>query len=373
MKRERRHRRFGLLPLAAAAAAAISLLLCGCGSEGKSVNGASAAAGGPEEETTYESESEPDQIGIGLSVDSFIIERWVRDRDVFVAAAKDLGAEVNVQDAGGDVEEQISQIRYLIEKQMDVIVIVARDCDSLAGVIEEAHAAGVKVISYDRLIYHAGTDLYISFDNTQVGVLMAEALKEAIPDGGEIFMIQGSPDDNNIYMVKEGFDKTLEGSGLEVVYSAACEGWVAEAAADYVEEALAQYPDVKGIMCGNDDIASQVISVLAQHQLAGKVIVTGQDGDISACQRIVEGTQYMTAFKAVEDEAREAAVYAVKLAKGEKPDELTETVNDGTYEVPMCVLMPQMVNRENMDDVIIAGGYHSEEDVYLNVRNSMGK
>ena len=76
---------------------------------------------------------------------------------------------------------------------------------------------------------------------------------------------------------------------------------------DYVEEALEEYPDVKGIMCGNDDIASQVIQVLAENQLAGQVIVVGQDGDLAACQRIVEGTQYMTAFKSIEDLARQAA------------------------------------------------------------------
>ena len=81
----------------------------------------------------------------------------------------------------------------------------------------------------------------------------------------------------------------------------------AELAADYVEEALEEYPDVKGIMCGNDDIASQVIQILAENQLAGQVIVVGQDGDLAACQRIVEGTQYMTAFKSIEDLARQAA------------------------------------------------------------------
>ena len=78
------------------------------------------------------------------------------------------------------------------------------------------------------------------------------------------------------------------------VYEANCDGWTAELAAGYVEEALEKYPHVKGIMCGNDDIASQVVQVLAENQLAGNVVVVGQDGDLAACQRIVEGTQYMT-------------------------------------------------------------------------------
>ena len=55
-----------------------------------------------------------------MSFDSFIIERWQRDRDVFVSTAKEYGAEVNVQNASGDVEEQKKQIEYLIAKEMDV-------------------------------------------------------------------------------------------------------------------------------------------------------------------------------------------------------------------------------------------------------------
>ncbi len=338
-------------------------LLGGCGA-------AEREADRTKEQAVTEAAPEEQPLQIGLSVDSFIIERWLRDRDVFVATAKELGAEVNVQDAGGEAEEQISQIRYLIDKGMDTIVIVARDCDSLSEVIHEAREAGIAVISYDRMIYNADTDLYISFDNREVGVLMAESLMEALPEGGEIFMIQGSPDDNNIYQVQDGFQSVIEGSGLEVVYTACCDGWVAEQAVDYVEEALEQYPDVRGIMCGNDDIASQVVQVLAEHQLAGKVIVTGQDGDIAACQRIVEGTQYTTVFKAVEDEAKSAAEYAVRLAQGDELADITETENDGTYDVPAFVLSPVAVTAENMDEVIIEGGYHSQEDVYLNVKKS---
>lgn len=334
----------------------ISVLAVGCTSEKKEDEG----------HETFSEEKE-EVVQIGLAVDSFVIERWIRDRDVFVAEARELGAEVNVQDAGGDAEEQIKQIEYFIQKQMDSIVVIARDCTVLADVIRKAESAGIPVISYDRLIDNAGTDLYISFDNEMVGELMAEALIEAIPDGGEVFMIQGSVEDNNVEMVRKGFTENIENSNLQVVYEANCEGWIAEAAAEYVEEGLKKYPNVKGIMCGNDDIASMVVQVLAENQLAGKVAVVGQDGDLAACQRIVEGTQYMTAFKSIEEQAQEAAHYAVALGKGEKPDMSGETVSDGTYEVPGKILTPVAVTKENMNAVIIEGGFHRKEDVYLNV------
>ena len=322
-----------------------------------------------ETEETASAGKEEHKIQIGLTVDSFVIERWIRDRDVFVATARELGADVNVQDAGADAEEQISQIEYFISKQVDVIVVIARDCGVLSDVVQKAQNAGIPVISYDRMINNANTDFYISFDNRKVVEIMAQALIDAIPQGGDIFMIQGSSSDNNVKMLKEGFDDTLEDTNLNVVYEANCDGWTAELAVGYVEEALEKYPHVKGIMCGNDDIASQVVQVLAENQLAGNVVVIGQDGDLAACQRIVEGTQYMTAFKSIEDLAREAAKYAVEIGSGREASELkgvTEKVNDGTYDIPSKVLDPIAVTRENIDEVIIDGGFHRRDEVYLN-------
>lgn len=307
------------------------------------------------------------EVKIGLSVDSYVIERWIRDRDIFVSTAKKLGAEVNVQNANGSVKEQISQIEYLIDKKVDVLVIIPTDCGALSQVVAKAKNAGIKIISYDRLILNAELDLYVSFNNTGVGTLMAKALKKSIPEGGDIFMIQGPEEDNNVKLVREGFEEEIKGSSLRVVYQGNCEGWLAEQAADHLDKALAQYPDVKGIMCGNDDVASQVIRVLSEHRLAGSVQVVGQDGDLAACQRIVEGTQTMTAFKSIEILAKAAARYAVNMAKGEKLERIYKSIDNGTGEIPFCMIQPIAVTKDNMDEIIIDGGFHSEEDVFLNV------
>ena len=120
-------------------------------------------------------------------------------------------------------------------------------------------------------------------------------------------------------------------------------------------------------MCGNDDIASQVVRVLTENRMAGKVQVVGQDGDLAACQRIVEGTQTMTAFKSVESLAEAAAEFAVRMAQGDPLNDVTETITDGTNEIPFSMLMPVAVTGENMDEIIVDGGFHSREDVYLNV------
>lgn len=333
------------------------LLLCGCQKKQEEAKEISAEI---KEETN-------DTVKIGLSIDSFVIERWIRDRDVFASTAKKLGAEVNVQNANGSIKEQISQIKYLIDKGIDVLVVLPADCEKLSDTVREAAEKGVKVISYDRLILNAQTDLYVSFDNEKVGTLMGQALKKTIPEGGDIYMIQGPEEDNNVQMVRRGFEEEIKDSNLNVVYRANCQGWLAEQAAEYLEEALVKYPDVKGIMCGNDDIASQVVRVLSEHRLAGKVQVVGQDGDLAACQRIVEGTQTMTAFKSVEILAKATARYAVNMAREEEMDRIYEFISDGSGDVPFFKIQPIAVTKDNMDEIIVDAGFHSEEDVYLNV------
>ncbi len=345
--------------LAAGLVAVGALMLGGCAHQEKTVS--------------TQAEEKGDAMQIGISFDSFVIERWLRDRDVFVSTAKELGAEVNVQNAGGDVEEQINQIEYFINKKMDVIAIIAIDGDALTDVVQKAKNAGIRVVCYDRLIRNAGADLYISFDNALVGRQMGEALREALPDGGKIYAIYGSQSDDNVTMVKKGLTEALAGSGIEIVYENYCEKWLAELAFDYVGEALDQYPDVDGVMCGNDDLASQAIRALAERRLAGKIPVVAQDAELAACQRIAEGTQTMTVYKPVDEEARAAAILSVALGKGEDitaaDADLTVsgTIDDGLDEIPYYEIESIPVNSSNLEKIIIDSGFHRAEDVYLNV------
>ena len=106
-------------------------------------------------EQTYETNVTESKIQIGLSFDSFVIERWQRDRDVFVFTAEELGSEVNVQNANGDVEKQIAQIEYFIEKKVDVIVVIAVDSEACSEVIKTAKDAGIIVVAYDRLLRYS--------------------------------------------------------------------------------------------------------------------------------------------------------------------------------------------------------------------------
>lgn len=337
----------------------LTLSLCGCGTEAS----ASRQQAGDNE----------DKIQIGMCFDSFVIERWQRDRDAFVSTAKELGAEVNVQNANGDVEQQKTQIEYFIKKGMDVIVIIPIDAGAIADYVKKAQDAGIKVIAYDRPIADAGVDLYISFDNEKVGELMGQAMVKEGLSGGKAVMICGSPKDQNVPMVEAGFRNVMEQNGNEVVDVYYAEGWKSELAGDYIYEHSELVEEADAIMCGNDDLASKVVFALSEKRLAGKKLVVGQDADLEACQRIVEGTQLMTVYKPIEKLARNAAEAAVAMARGEefsKENPLSE-YDDGSITVPYLKIEPISVTEDNIDEIIINSGFHLKEDVYLNVPSKM--
>ena len=321
------------------------------------------AEGDPEKE---------DKIQIGMSFDSFVIERWQRDRDIFVSMAKELGAEVNVQNANGDIEEQKKQIDYFIKKEMDVIVIICIDSEGLKEHVQKAKDAGIKIIAYDRLINNADVDLYISFDNEMVGTMMAQALIGEGISGGSVLMLGGSAADNNVSLVENGFREVMKKNNVTILDSMHAEGWKAELAAAYVYDHMDIVSRADAIMCGNDDLASKVVHALSEKRMAGNIRVVGQDADLEACQRIVEGTQVMTVYKPVEKLAQRAAECAVQLARGE---EITgadvSTIHNGSFDVPYIGLEPISVNEDNINEVIIGSGFHLKEDVYLNVPSKM--
>ena len=313
-----------------------------------------------------ETQKDDDNIQIGMCFDSFVIERWQRDRDVFVATARDLGADVNVQAANGEVAEQIAQIEYFIDKKVDVIVVVAVDGNALSNVIAKAKKAGIAVMCYDRLICNADTDLYISFDNEKVGDLMGQYLYNKVGKSKRIIEICGPETDQNVDQVAKGFaSQTLKNAG-HVIATCHCDGWKSEIAYDYINENMETVKKADGIMCGNDALAGVVIKALAEQRLAGKIAVVGQDADLEGCQRVVEGTQEMTVYKPVEKLAKSAAEYAVMLAKGEDI-KTTTYYNDGTNDIPFIKLEPVAVTKNNMEETIVNGGYHLKEDVYMNV------
>src|SRR5262245_10230981 len=97
-------------------------------------------------------------LRIGFSMDTLKEERWQRDRDLFIARAKELGAEVLVQSANSDDAVQLQQAENLLSQGIDVLVVVPHNAEVAASIVEAAKRQRVSVISYDRLIRNSDVD-----------------------------------------------------------------------------------------------------------------------------------------------------------------------------------------------------------------------
>jgi D-xylose transport system substrate-binding protein len=303
---------------------------------------------------------------IGLSLADLKEERWQKDRDLFIAKATELGAQVIVQDASGDPNTQVQQCDNMLVRGIKVLVVIPKNADAAAPIVEKAHAKGIKVLCYDRVIANAEPDLYVSFDNVRVGEIQASEILKRVPKGNYIELM-GDPGDKNAAMVHEGHLKVLQPAidkkDITVVVQQSCDKWLGSEAKRITEDALTKYK-VDALVASNDGTAAGAIAALEAKGLAGKVPVSGQDADMINCQYIVQGKQAVTVYKPIKRIAEFCATAALKLLKGEPVAEVNAKVNNGKIDVPTVFLDPIPVTKENMDSTVIADGFHAREDVY---------
>lgn len=320
--------------------------------------------------TSDSATKDDDKLLIGFSLDTLEEERWQRDRDFFVAKAEELGAEVLVQAANGDDAKQLAQAENMIMQGVDVLVVVPHNAEASAAIVDKAHAEGIKVISYDRLIKNSDVDLYVSFDNKRVGEMQAQAIVDQVPTGKYV-LIEGADTDNNAHLFRQGqyniLQPLIDKGDIEVVYDQWTKEWDPANAMKNMENALtANNNQIDAVVAANDGTAGGAIQALAAQGLDGKIPVSGQDAELAAVQRILAGTQTMTVYKPVKNLAEQVAEIAVQMAKGEEVA-ADKVVNNGKIDVPSILLDPVAVTKDNVYETIVKDGYHKLEDVYKNV------
>jgi D-xylose transport system substrate-binding protein len=303
---------------------------------------------------------------IGFSIDTLALERWQRDLDVFMNTAKELGADVIVQNAGNSVEEQNRQLLYLADRKVDVIVVLPEKADSLTDTVQKIRSKNIPVISYDRLIRNADISMYISVNSEKVGELMAEGMLH-ITTGKKWFCILGPKEDYNVTLIQQGLQVILQNTPVSITHTYYTEGWNYDLSHQEMVNLLASGNIPDAIICGNDAVAGSVLQALITYYPDHHIPVCGQDADIAACQSIVHGLQDFTIYKPITKLAETAAKYAVELAKGKTVEEIVpdkNIINNGFGRIPVIWLTPELADKNNIDKVVINSGFHTYGEIY---------
>jgi D-xylose transport system substrate-binding protein len=280
------------------------------------------------------------------------------------------GIRSDIQNAGGDTArfQQIAQA--MIGAGVTVLMIDAIDQTSGIAVEQEAAAAGIQVIDYDRLDVGGTAAYYVSFDNVEVGRLQAQTMVDCLRQDGvrdpQVIMVDGGTDvDNNAVLFAQGAHDVLgplqDKKQLTVVSEVVDKGWdIANAAPTFGQALTAAGGQVDGVLAANDDIANAAIGVLQQNGLAGHVVITGQDAQVEGLQNILTGAQSMTIFKDVSLEANAAAALAIGLISGQDPATLGITFGSDRIDprnpgLKSVLLPPRVITYLNVQDVVSAG------------------
>ncbi|PIB25618.1 sugar ABC transporter substrate-binding protein [Amylibacter kogurei] len=324
---------------------------------------------------------------VGISMPTKSSARWISDGDSMVKQFADAGYETDLQYAEDDIPNQLAQIENMISKGVDVLVIAAIDGTTLSNALENASAAGIRVIAYDRLIKNSeNVDYYATFDNFKVGVQQASSLVAGLgerfgngPYNVELF--GGSPDDNNAYFFYDGAMSVLQPliddgtinivsgqMGMEKVGTLRWDGAVAQARMDNLLSAHYTDARVNGVLSPYDGLSIGILSSLkgVGYGTGGleMPIVSGQDAEVQSIKSILAGEQYSTVFKDTRELARVTVGMVNAVISGSSPEiNDTTTYDNGIKVVESYLLEPVSVDASNWEEIVIGSGYYTMDQI----------
>ena len=299
---------------------------------------------------------------VGVSWNNYQEERWAKwDEPALKAAIQAGGGKYISNDAKSSAETQASNVDNLISQGAKVLVILAQDGTAIKPSVAKSIQNGVPVIAYDRLIEDAKA-LYITFDNVLVGKLEAQAVFKAKPEGNYV-VIKGNKADANADFLRSGYDQVIgdavKSGKIKIVGETYTDNWDPSKAQTEMEQFLTQNQNkVDAVLSENDGMAGGVIAALTAQGLAGKVPVSGQDGDKAALNRVALGTQTVSVWKDARQLGKAAGDAAVQLCKSSDPSKVSGTAifkTPGGNSINSILLQPNPITKDNLKDVVDAG------------------
>jgi putative multiple sugar transport system substrate-binding protein len=351
------------------------------------------SACGPAPTAAPEATQPTTKLSVGIVLPTKDEPRWLQDETRFNDAFKAAGYDVQILFSQGDSAKEKANVEALIAQGVKVIVICPQDATAAAAAAAEARAAGVKVISYDRLIRDTdAVDYYVTFDSISVGEAQAKYLVDkASGKGNPLYLYAGAASDNNAFLFFEGAWNVLQpkiADGTFVIKNSseavALQGkakltrdemgkiigqvttdWKFDVAKNLAQANLTAAPAAdKGsvfILAPNDGTARAIADVFAADKDVTSYVVTGQDAEKPSVQYIIDGKQSMTVLKDVRTLVSDAIAAATAYLEGKTPAQTT-TYNNGKIDVPAKPSVVVTVDKSNVKAALIDSGYYQASD-----------
>ena len=322
---------------------------------------------------------------VGVAMPTQSSERWINDGSNMKSQLEELGYEVDLQYAEDDVQAQVSQIENMIAAGADCLVIASIDSSALVNVEKQAKDAGIPVIAYDRLLMDTdAVSYYATFDNKGVGTVIGETIVEkakleetkAAGEHQTIEFFMGSPDDNNALMLYNGLIEVLQPylddgtlvckSGRTSFEDTCILRWSQETAQQNAENYLASFyadEDLDIAASAFDGFSYGIKAALenAGYTDANWPVISGQDAELMACKNILAGKQTFSIYKDTRLLAAKAVTMISAVVNNTEPEiNDTEQYDNGKLVVPSYLCTPVAADADNMQSLIVDGGYYTQ-------------
>ena len=370
----------------------LSILVTACG--GTTPTATPVPTTAPAANPTAASQPAGNKVPVGIVLPTKDEPRWIQDQTRFQDALKAAGYDVQILFSQGDSAKEKANVESLISQGIKVLIICPQDGKAAAAAAEEAHAAGVKVIAYDRAILNTNAvDYYVTFDSIAVGKAQGQYLidKAGSTKGNNLYLYAGAASDNNAFVFFQGAWSVLQpkiADGTFVIKNSSAAvslqgnatltrdqqsqiigqittNWDFNTAKNLAESNLtkAQAAD-KGnvfILAPNDGTARAIADAFAADKAVTSYVVTGQDAEKASVQYIIDGKQSMTVFKDVRTLVKDAITAALAFLQGQTPPS-TAPQNNGTIDVPAKPSAVVTVDKTNVKSALIDSGYYQASD-----------
>jgi len=280
---------------------------------------------------------------VGLVMKSLANEFFVTMQDGAKSYQKDHAADFDMITNGikneTDTSAQIDIVNQMILAKVNAIVIAPADSKALVTVLKKASDAGIKVVNIDNrldpdVLKSKNLDIpFVGPDNRKGSKLVGDYLAKQLAAGDKVGIIEGVPTTTNAQQRTAGYKDAMDAAGMKIVSTQSC-NWEIDQGQKVASAMLSEYPDLKALLAGNDNMALGAVSAVRAAGKAGKVLVVGYDNIEAIKPMLQDGRVLATADQAAAQQAVFGIQNALKLVKGEKVD-----AKDGVIETPVELVL----------------------------------
>jgi ribose transport system substrate-binding protein len=223
-----------------------------------------------------------------------------------------------------DLAEQVNLVEQMVARQVDAIVIAPADSKALIPALKRAREAGILVVNIDNkldseVLKQAGLSVpFVGPDNRAGAKLAGEELAKRLKTGDKVAIIEGIPTAFNGQQRRAGFEDAMKAAGLPIVGVQSGQ-WETERANTVATGMLSEHPDLKALLCANDNMALGAVAAIQAAGRRGEVLVVGFD-NLAALRPLIEDGRVVAT---VDQHGDKLAVFgidaALEMLKGGSP------------------------------------------------------